>query len=62
MKAKTEAGISVKGFYELRSGKCPDCGTSFDDRFEPEGNKRYCPLCLQYKLGILKQSGVMKGK
>ena len=44
----------------LDRGKCPDCGTLFDDSVKrPDGDLRYCPECKEHKLGNLKSSGEM---
>ncbi len=55
---KAQMVMRASGQYELRSGKCPDCDTLFDDsENKPRGDKRYCPACKQYKIGNLKQIG-----
>lgn len=60
MKAAT--GLSVKMTYEVRSGECPTCGTSFDDSKGMVGDKRYCPKCQTFALGKLEQTGIIKEK
>ena len=59
---KAQSGLSTTGFFEMRSGKCPDCDTLFDDIEKPQGDKRYCPECKEHKLGNLKQAGVLVKK
>ena len=59
MTIRTQAGLNTTGFYEMRSGKCPDCDVLFDDEIKPIGDKRYCPECKEHKLGNLKQAGVL---
>ena len=53
----TQSGLKSIGFYEMRSGKCPDCDVLFDDEIKSIGDKRYCPECKKHKLGNLKQKG-----
>ena len=54
-------GLRVRGRFEVRSGKCPQCDTTFDDsEHEPRDDKRFCPKCKEYRLGKLKQSGGLK--
>ena len=51
-------GMNTWGEYEMRSGRCPDCDTLFDDRAKPPlGDKRYCPKCGIYNLGKIKRTG-----
>jgi Zn finger protein HypA/HybF involved in hydrogenase expression len=61
MTMQAQTGLVVKGKFEVRSGRCPDCNTVFDDRAKaPIGDKRYCPKCHTHKLGQLKQTGEMR--
>jgi predicted Zn-ribbon and HTH transcriptional regulator len=60
MVLNAESGMQTIGFYEVRCGQCPDCGTTFDDSVKRDGDKRYCPKCKAFKLGNLKQAGVLK--
>jgi len=72
MTMQAESGMSARGFYEVRSGKCPDCGTVFDPGYNAVtdtyshpmllDDRRWCPKCLGYRLGKLKQTGEIKGK
>lgn len=62
MEVKVEAGLKAIGSFVCRSGKCPDCGTLFDDSIkEPQDDLRYCPKCKQHKLGKVKSEGEIKG-
>ena len=56
---QVKSGLNTMGFFEMRSGRCPDCDTPFDDIEKPQGDKRYCPECKEHKLGNLKQVGVL---
>lgn len=63
MNMQAQAGMNVRMVYEIRSGQCPDCGTTFNnDKPMLPDDRRWCPQCQDYKLGKLKQSGDVKGR
>jgi predicted Zn-ribbon and HTH transcriptional regulator len=64
MTMQAQSGMDPKITYEVRSGKCPKCGAPFDDKDHPmkSDSTRWCPRCQAYKLGELKQTGIVKGR
>jgi len=63
MTMRVEQAAVAKGTFEVRSGKCPVCGITFDDDARaPYGDKRWCPRCQEYRLGKLKVSGILKDR
>lgn len=64
MEIETKQGMNTRGFYELREGRCPTCGTLFDDirhSMQPD-DSRWCPGCNCYKLGRIKGKGEITPK
>ncbi len=61
---ETHSGMKIRMTYQVRSGRCPKCGTLFDDSEHPRrpDDSRYCPGCKQYRLGKSKGAGEVNAR